>query len=213
MGFMGWDGIGWDAPANASLRFPSAAPAPALSRPAAVRASPQVNVTAGGADSLVTAMCMKALPDWFAFGSARGSESPHTHHPRTHNHAHTRCSLQACGRRGPPSLAATPSPLQTPPQPCRLIPVAVSRDKYYCLPSFDVQGWPAGQGPPAEGGDDAGPPKAPVTTDFSTNTEPTICAGQCSSTQARRVGGVGCSEGQRPPRAVKTGAEQHLLPT
>ena len=98
MGFMGWDGIGWDAPANASLRFPSAAPAPALSRPAAVRASPQVNVTAGGADSLVTAMCMKALPDWFAFGSARGSESPHTHHPRTHNHAHTRCSLQAGGR-------------------------------------------------------------------------------------------------------------------
>jgi hypothetical protein len=74
--------------------------------------------------------------------------------------------------------ARTPA---TPPTPT----VAVSRDKYYCIPTFDVQGWPAGQGPPpAAGSDDAGPPAPakPAVTDFPTNVEPTICAGQCSTT-------------------------------
>ena len=56
----------------------------------------------------------------------------------------------------------------------------MARDKYYCLPTFDVQGWPAGQGPDV---DEFGPvpAKAPAT-DFPAMGEPTICAGQCSTT-------------------------------
>jgi hypothetical protein len=57
----------------------------------------------------------------------------------------------------------------------------VARDKYYCLPTFDVQGWPAGQGPDVDQYGASPAAKAPVT-DFPTNTEPTICAGQCSAT-------------------------------
>lgn len=58
--------------------------------------------------------------------------------------------------------------------------VAAARDKYYCLPTFDVQGWPAGQGPdPADFG-----PQRPPQTDFPDNAEPIVCASQCSSTPA-----------------------------
>lgn len=35
----------------------------------------QVNASAGGADSLVTAICMKNLKDWMDLGTARGGES------------------------------------------------------------------------------------------------------------------------------------------
>jgi len=59
------------------------------------------------------------------------------------------------------------------------LPVAAARDKYYCFPTFDVQGWPAGQGPNAE--DNAAPVKG-LATDFPANTVPVICAGQCSTT-------------------------------
>ncbi|KAI8472430.1 MAG: hypothetical protein J3K34DRAFT_210867 [Monoraphidium minutum] len=89
-----------------------------------------VNASAGGADSLVTAVCMKNMQDWVSLGAARG--------------------------------------------------VNVARDKYFCLPTFDVQGWPAGQGPDR---DEWGSPSKLPTTDFPANTEPTICAGQCSTTQ------------------------------
>ncbi|GBF94937.1 hypothetical protein Rsub_07438 [Raphidocelis subcapitata] len=87
----------------------------------------KVNVTAGGADSLVTAMCMKNVQDWNALGAAHG--------------------------------------------------VAAARDRYYCLPTFDVQGGPAGQSDePAAGA------KPPVT-DFPLNTDPLVCAASCSATQ------------------------------
>jgi len=68
----------------------------------------------------------------------------------------------------------TTQPPTNPPQS-----VIVARDKYYCLPTFDVQGWPAGQGPGLE---EFGTPAKPAITDFPLNTEPLICAGQCSST-------------------------------
>jgi len=35
----------------------------------------QVNATQSGADSMVTATCMKSEQDWMALGNARGSES------------------------------------------------------------------------------------------------------------------------------------------
>jgi hypothetical protein len=80
--------------------------------------------------------------------------------------------------RVPPPLALTRH-FRTPP-PRAPPPVAAARDKYYCLPTFDVQGWPAGQGPEAA---DFGPgPAKPLVTDFPTNVEPIMCAGQCSMT-------------------------------
>jgi hypothetical protein len=77
--------------------------------------------------------------------------------------------------------------------------VVSSRDKYYCLPTFDVQGWPAGQGPEAE---DFGFPVKPTVTDFPLNTESLICAGQCSTTKGCeffvQVKPAGCYLKSRP---------------
>ncbi|GBF97656.1 hypothetical protein Rsub_10532 [Raphidocelis subcapitata] len=125
-----------------------------------------VNTTAGGADSLVTAVCMKNLPDWMALGAAHG--------------------------------------------------VAAARDRYYCLPTFDVQGWPAGQGPDAD--EFGGPAKQPAVTDFPLNTEPIVCASQCSTTPGCeffvQVKPAGCYLKTRPfdmdSRYGKTGPDTRV---
>jgi hypothetical protein len=137
--------------------------------------APQVNTTTAGADSLVTAVCMKNVQDWMSLGSSpsNGGENaipacliapffPPTR-PCTH----------------PPAPATIPKPTETKQKPTPTPVSGIGRDKYYCLPTFDVQGWPAGQGPSME--EFGVPAKAPIT-DFPMNTEPLICAGQCSTT-------------------------------
>jgi hypothetical protein len=76
--------------------------------------------------------------------------------------------------------------------------VAAARDRYYCLPTFDVQGGPAGQPDDAAGG-----AKAPVT-DFPLNSDPLVCAASCSATPGCeyfvQVKPAGCYLKSRPVR-------------